>query len=135
MVNRYLRLGTEDSETLRKNLDNTENSLDNILRLLRNYKLSRKKEIILKNKLKVSISALKAKLNATEICFPEDERKAALDKLYREGERNQKQQSKSKKKYASESYENDWQGYSDKDLENPDEELEDIRSQLSKIGA
>ncbi|MBR9704836.1 hypothetical protein GOV12_05470 [Candidatus Pacearchaeota archaeon] len=74
MVNRYLKLSTQEATVIKDQFDIAENKLNNIIRIIRNYRISRKKEIALKNKLKTSIIQLKTKINNLEISFPEDER-------------------------------------------------------------
>lgn len=83
MENRYLKIEPEQANYIKRQLSLYEESLSNISRIIRAYKLLRKKEIVIKNKLKLSISSLKAKMSLMESTFPEDERKIHTDESWR----------------------------------------------------
>jgi hypothetical protein len=129
MPNRYLRIEPNDAKIIKDQFVFSETGLNNILRILRNYKISRKKELVFKNKLKLEISSLKAKLNAFESTLPEDERKEALDKIYRKNEKN----------LIMNKAENIKRTHIKNDTEpiknDPYEDLEDIRSKLSRFSS
>lgn len=122
MVNRYLKLSAEESTLIKNQLDISKNKLINIIKIIRNYRISRKKEIILKNKLKINVSQLKAKITALEITFPEDERK----------EYEKTHHLTNYPIIAKEEIDKDHTENEDKTL-NSFEDLEDIKSQLSRF--
>ena len=87
---RYLKLNPEEAYEMRKDLQFSEEKFNNIQRQIRAYKFLRKKEVILKNKLKIAFTSLKGKISLMESTFPEEERKKAQDQIFQ----NKKQQQK-----------------------------------------
>lgn len=85
MDSRYLKLEPEESYWIKKHIKISKETFENILRHLLYYQSLRKKEVIIKNKLKVSFSQLKSKLNLLELSFPEEERKNAYSTMYEKG--------------------------------------------------
>lgn len=125
MVNRYLKLETREADIIKNQFFLCENGFSNIQRIIENYKISRKKEIIIKNKLKLSISSLKAKLNALENTFPEDERKESFEDYYR---KKQTKKHNEKTRHSPEKhFENKEENI------DPYEDLENIKTQLSRF--
>ena len=77
MVSRYLKLDPEFAYQLRKDIRSSEETFYKISQKINAYKLLRKKETVVKNKLKLAFTSLKSKINFMEGNFPEEERKAA----------------------------------------------------------
>jgi len=77
MGNRYLKLDPEFAYQLKKDINSSEETFYKISQKINAYKLLRKKEAILKNKLKISFTSLKAKISFMESTFPEEERSNA----------------------------------------------------------
>jgi len=75
MVSRYFKLNIDEAYQIRKDIKSTENTFFDLSQKINAYKLLRKKEAILKNKLKVSFSSLKSKILLMESTLPEEERK------------------------------------------------------------
>jgi hypothetical protein len=82
MDSRYLKLEPEEAYWIKKNIKISKETFENILRHLLYYQSLRKKEVIIKNKLKVSFSQLKSKLNLLEFSFPEEERKNTYNAIW-----------------------------------------------------
>ncbi len=127
MDSRYLKLNPEEAYELRKNLQFSEEKFNNIQRQIRAYKFLRKKEIILKNKLKIAFTSLKGKISLMESTFPEEERKNAQEHIFQ----NKQQQRKdfypvhpSLKPHFP----------SPEPRKSQDEELEDIKRKLKRLG-
>ncbi|MEM0465497.1 MAG: hypothetical protein QXW97_02235 [Candidatus Pacearchaeota archaeon] len=137
MVNRYIRFEYQKSKKIKESLDYAKNSLADILRILRNYKLSRKKELALKNKFKLSISTLRTKLNAVELTFPEEERKEIQEEYYKRQQtfnrRKEIENKRNKNIIINKNYKND--DYEKDNFENYEDELEEINDKLSKISS
>ncbi|MGV8152362.1 MAG: hypothetical protein ACP5OG_04725 [Candidatus Nanoarchaeia archaeon] len=70
METRYIQLTEEDSKNIKKEILTVEMNLLNTIKKIRNYKILRKKENIMKTKLKSSFSGLKSKLYSIESSFP-----------------------------------------------------------------
>ena len=75
MASRYLKLNIEQAYQIKKDIKSSENTFYNLSQKINAYKLLRKKEAILKNRLKVSLTSLKSKISLMESTFPEEERK------------------------------------------------------------
>ena len=73
METRHIRLTNEDSLIAKKALLSSEINLIYLIKKLSKYKLLRKKEFILKNKLKTSLTSTKSKLNILLSTFPEEQ--------------------------------------------------------------
>jgi hypothetical protein len=82
MDSRYLKLEPEEAYWIKKHINLSKETFESILQHILSYQSLRKKEIIIKNKLKVSFSQLKSKLNLMEFTFPEEERKNAYNRTY-----------------------------------------------------
>lgn len=122
MVNRYLKINPEEADSIKKQFAFSRGGLDRIVAVIRAYKLLRKKEIVIKNKLKISISSLKSKINAMESSFPEEERRIAFEKHYEQERKNIKPKEKHKTNLH----------YQEADR-NVDRELEDIKTKLASF--
>ena len=77
MVSRYLKLDPEFAYQFKKDIRSSEETFFKISQKINAYKLLRKKESILKNKLKLAFTSLKTKISFMEGTFPEEERKSA----------------------------------------------------------
>jgi hypothetical protein len=77
MVSRYLKLDPEFAYEFRKNIRSSEETFYNISQKINAYKLLRRKEGVIKNKLKIAFTSLKTKIIAMQGTFPEEERKSA----------------------------------------------------------
>jgi hypothetical protein len=75
MADRYLKLDPELAYQIKKDIKSSVESFYVISQKINAYKLLRKKEIVLKNKLKIALSQLKTKVDYMESTFPEEERK------------------------------------------------------------
>jgi len=75
MDNRYLRLNIEEAFQIKKDINSSVNTFYSLSQKINAYKLLRRKEVVLKNKLKVSFSSLKSKIALMESTLPEEERK------------------------------------------------------------
>ncbi len=75
MDSRFIRLNPEEAIWIKSNLNSSQTSFENILKHVLSYQLLRKKESILKNKLKASLAQLRSKINQIELNFPEAERR------------------------------------------------------------
>jgi len=75
MANRYLKLNIEQAYQIKKDMNSSVNNFNNLSQKINAYKQLRKKEIVLKNKLKVSFSSLKSKIYYMQSTLPEEERK------------------------------------------------------------
>ncbi len=82
MDSRFIRLTQHEAMWIKGNLKSSQASFENILGHLFSYNLMRKKEAILKNKLRASLSQLKSKLNSMEFTFPEEERRNAYNMIH-----------------------------------------------------
>jgi hypothetical protein len=138
MANRYLKLDNTEADTIKKQFVLSETELANIQRIIQNYKISRRKETIMKNKLKIAISSLKAKINTLENTFPEEEKEEAIEKYRKAHEKrhNIKQSHEEKQEHENtEELEEENQDINPYENEktNPYEDLEDIRTQLSRF--
>jgi hypothetical protein len=80
MASRYLKLDPEFGYIINKEIKSSREVLNNLTLKINAYKQLRGKEIVLKNKLKVSFSNLKTKINFMESTFPEEERKSLKNK-------------------------------------------------------
>jgi len=70
---RHIKVGYEEALSAKKQLLSGELNLLHIMKRIKSYKMLRKKEITTKNKLKISITSLKSKLNLIQSKFPEQE--------------------------------------------------------------
>ena len=70
---RHIKIGYEEALSAKKQLLSGELNLLHVMKRIKNYKVLRKNEITTKNKLKVSITSLKSKLNLLQSKFPEQE--------------------------------------------------------------
>ena len=75
MDSRYLKLNIEQAYQIKKDINSSKDSFYNLYQKINAYKLLRKKEAILKNRLKVSFTSLKSKIVLMESTLPEEERK------------------------------------------------------------
>lgn len=75
MADRYLKLDPELAYQIKKDIKSSGETFYTISQKINAYKLLRKKEIVLKNKLKIALSQLKSKIDYMESTFPEEERK------------------------------------------------------------
>lgn len=73
MQSRYIQLTREQALLLRQNLTFLREKLINVQEKIKFYNLLRKKETILRNKLKVCSAGLKSRLKLMESTMPEDE--------------------------------------------------------------
>jgi hypothetical protein len=76
MVSRYLKLDPEFAYEFRKDIRSSEETFYKISQKINAYKLLRKKETIIKNKLKLAFTSLKTRIIAMEGTFPEEEKKS-----------------------------------------------------------
>lgn len=83
MEGRYIKLDPEYVYNLRRELKSYDDFFNNVLRNIRSYKLLRKKEVALKNKLKIEITALKTKMNSAEQTLPKEERDSLKNSMPR----------------------------------------------------
>lgn len=135
MDSRYLKLAPEEATWVKSHIRNSKNSFENILRHMLAYQILRKKEIIIKNKLKTSFSQLKSKINSIESTFPEEERKNIYEQIY------QKEKSvKKSSRHLNETYHEIPRNLmhlhnmiKKEKIISPDEELEDIKRKLDKL--
>jgi len=82
MDSRYIKLEPQEALWIKKNIRISQETFSNILRHLLFYQSLRKKEIVIRNKLRASFSQLKSSLNTMEFSFPEEERKNAYNIMY-----------------------------------------------------
>ena len=82
MGSRFIRLTNEETIWIKKHIKISEATFENILRNILAYHALRKKEAILKSKLKNSLIQLKSKINQMELNFPEQERKDSYEIIY-----------------------------------------------------
>lgn len=83
METRHVKLNYEEALSAKKQLLSSELNLLHIMKILTNYKLLRKRELQIKNKLKNTSSSLKIKLNSIESSFPTEEEKPTKRKMSR----------------------------------------------------
>jgi hypothetical protein len=76
MANRYLKLDPELVYQIKNDIKSSDETFHIISQKINAYKLLRKKEVVLKNKLKISLSQLKSKIDYMESTFPDEERKS-----------------------------------------------------------
>jgi len=70
---RHVKLDYEEALNAKKQLLSIELNLLQTAKRVRNYKLLRKKELSLKNKLKTALRALRTKINSLQTTLPEEE--------------------------------------------------------------
>ncbi len=137
MDSRFIRLSPEEAIWIKGNLRNSQTSFENILKHVLSYQLIRKKEAILKSKLKVSLSQLKSKMNLMEISFPEQERRDAYEVMY-EKEKSKKHHHPIHNHQIEEHHIPHRLNHLHKMIQNEqkrsvDEELDDIKKKLEKL--
>ena len=74
METRHIRLSHDEAVFTKKEILNLELNFLRSLKRLKTYNFYRKKELAQINRLKITTTALKAKLNTFESTIPEDER-------------------------------------------------------------
>lgn len=72
MESRHIKLEYEDVLAGKKHLLSSEINFLNVLSKIRNYRELRKKELLLKEKLRVRLRALRGRLDLMQSYFPED---------------------------------------------------------------
>jgi hypothetical protein len=77
MASRYLKIDPDFAYHIKNELKSSSELISNISQRINAYKQLRRKEIVFKNKLKVSFTGLKSKISLMESTFPEEERKIA----------------------------------------------------------
>lgn len=75
MASKYIKIDSEQAYQIKKDIRFSEDTFYKISQKINAYKLLRKKEMVLKNRLKVALSSLKSKVAYMESTFPEEERK------------------------------------------------------------
>ncbi len=78
MKNLHVRLEYNEAVFGKKDILSSEINLLELLRRLRNYKVSRKRELILKARLKRELFELKSRVHAIEGFFPSEESEEAI---------------------------------------------------------
>ena len=112
METRHVRLEYGEALDAKKQILSSEMSLLQIIKKARNYRLLRKKEVVLRNKFRVDLSSIKAKINLIFSTFPEEE------KHKRKKKEGRKKEKKEKKEFSG-------------DLQ---KELEEIHRKLEQLG-
>ena len=77
---KHVKFEYEETLNAKKNLLYSELNLLQTAKRVRNYKLLRKKELELKNRLNVYLKSLNAKLNFIQSAFPEKEKSKSFKK-------------------------------------------------------
>lgn len=135
MDSRYLKLGPQEAIWIKDHIRSSKDSFENILRHMLAYQLLRKKEIMIKSKLKLSLSQLRSKLNSIESNFPEEERKDIYEQIY------QKEKYNKKSKRNSDEFHQEipmrlmhlHSLINKEKITNRDKDLEDIKKKLEKL--
>ena len=73
MENRHIKLEYEEALSAKKQLLSMELNLLQTEKRVRNYKLLRKKELAMKNFLKICLRELRTKINSEESTMPQEE--------------------------------------------------------------
>ncbi len=134
MDDRFIKLDLQEAIWIKSNLANSQTSFENILKHVLSYQLIRKKEAILKNKLKVSLSQLKSKINQMEISFPESERKDAYEAMYeKEKKHHHPPHHQIDEHHIPHRLNHLHKMIQHEQKRNVDEELEDIKKKLEKL--
>lgn len=120
---RHIKLDYGDSLSSKKQLLSSELNILNIIRILKTYKLLKKKEFIERNKLKTNITSLKTKINFILSTFPEQEKKEIIKNsqiIPKKIQKTPKVKSKNVQKTPTKK-------------DQIEKELEDIKSKLAKL--
>lgn len=139
MDSRYIKLEPREAHWIKKHIEISEETFGNILRYLLFYQSLRKKEVVIKNKLRASFSQLKSNLNSMELTFPEEERKNAYNKMYENEKGIKKIHNLNKAIYTEENQEiprrlSHLHRLIKRDSSKaPDEELDEIKRKLEKL--
>lgn len=102
MEARHIKFEYEEALNAKKKLLSSELNILQTAKHIRNYRLLRKKEIILKNKLNISLKNLKAKLNLIQLTFPKQETSTNTEKKLKKREIKQDQDIKNQLKEIQE---------------------------------
>ena len=73
MGTRHVKLNYEEALDAKKNLLSSELNILRAIKRIKAYRVLRKRELIMKNKLKVTSTALKSKINLMLSTFPDEE--------------------------------------------------------------
>ncbi|GAI51275.1 unnamed protein product [marine sediment metagenome] len=92
METRHIKFDYEDALNAKKQILSTELNLLRTEKKVKTYKLFRKKEIAVKNKLKTALKNLKTKINQIEKTFPEDKQKPITSKKREQDIKKKKKQ-------------------------------------------
>jgi len=89
METRYVKLNYEEALSAKKELLSSEINIIQITKKLKEYRVLRKRETVLKSKLKTSFGLLKTKVNLILSSFPKDEKNMPkINRLKKEKEPN-----------------------------------------------
>ena len=136
MDNRFLKLDTDYVYNLRKEITLSRDSFNKIQIEIRSYKLLKKRESVIRNKLKLCLASFRTKLNLVESTFPEEEKKKAINKFLQKKDENTTPEEK--RHYESNHHSNikhhqEEVFFKQKKERNVDAELEEIRRKLAKF--
>ena len=73
METRHIKLNYEEALNAKKNLLSAELNILRIIKRVKAYRILRKKELIMKNKLKITSTALNSKINLLLSTFPNEQ--------------------------------------------------------------
>ncbi len=91
MENKYIKFDYQEALEAKKQLLSSEFNLLQTAKRVRNYKILRKRELITKNKLKTALRNLRAKINALQSTFPQEEMPRPLKKTVAKAKKKQEQ--------------------------------------------
>ncbi len=80
MESRYVKLDYNEALSAKKELLSSEINLLNIARKMENFRQLRKKELLLKTRLKFLLNNLKSKINLFQSTFPQEQGKVNIRK-------------------------------------------------------
>ena len=136
MDSRFLKLDQEYAYNLRKEINLSRDSFNKILMEIRAYKLLRKRETVIRNKLKLCLASFRTKLNLVESTFPEEERKKAIDRFLQKKEESKDPE---EKRHYESSHHINTKHHQEETLFKPNnerninDELEEIKRKLARF--